>query len=114
MGDRQTDDFTVYLRGNPELGFFECFSNRVDGGGIPWLNDQQARFRGGDSSQLFESHGGAVGFDPEILDKSGRSFARADALKILLHLAEGLFHFLLGFEKDVVGGHKGGVAQLEG
>jgi hypothetical protein len=78
------------------------------------LNDQQARLRGGDSSQLFESHGRAIGFDPEILDKSGRGLARADALKILLHLAEGFFHFLLGFEKDIVGGHKVGLAQLEG
>ena len=57
LGDRETDDFSVHLRSNPKLGFFERLPDGIDGGGIPWLNDQQARFRGGDSSQLFESHG---------------------------------------------------------
>ena len=111
LGNREADEFAIHLRSDAQLRFFESFTDGVEGGGVPGLNDEEARFGGGDTCELFEAHGGAIGFDPNVFNESGGGFAGANALEVLLHLVEGLVHFFLGFEEDIVGGHKGGMAK---
>jgi len=111
LGNGEADEFAINLRSDAELRFFESFTDGVEGGDIPGLNDEEARFGGGDTCEFFEAHGGAIGFDPNIFDESGGGFAGANALEVLLHFVEGLVHFFLGFEEDIVGGHKGGMAK---
>ena len=111
LGDGKTDNFSVHLGSDPELGFFQGFAHRVDGGGIPRLDDKETGFGSGDASQLLEPHRRSVGLHAEILDQGGGGLACADSLEIFLHLVEGFFHFLLGFEEDVVGGHRMGAAR---
>ena len=111
LGNGEADEFAIHLRSDAQLRFFESFTDGVEGGGVPGLNDEEARFGGGDTCELFEAHGGAIGFDPNVFNESGGGFAGANALEVLLHLVEGLVHFFLGFEEDIVGGHKGGMAK---
>ena len=106
MGDRQADDFAVHLGSDPKLGFLQGFSDGIHGGGVPGLDHEESGLGGGDARELFQAHGRAVSFDAQIFDERGRGLTRANSLKILLHFAEGFFHFLLGFEKNVVGRHR--------
>ena len=111
LGNGEADDFAINLRSDAQLRFFESFTDGVEGSGVPGLNDEEARFGGSDTCEFFESHGGAIGFHSNVFDESGGGFAGANALEVLLHLVEGLVHFFLGFEEDIVGGHKGGMAK---
>jgi len=111
LGNGEADEFAINLRSDAQLRFLKSFADGIEGGDIPGLNDKEARFGGGDTCEFFESHGGAIGFHPNVFNESGGGFAGANALEVLLHLVEGLVHFFLGFEEDIVGGHKGGMAK---
>jgi hypothetical protein len=110
FGDGDADEAAVVEGGDADVGGENGLFDGGEGGGVVGFDDDQAGLGGADEGHLVEAGLGAVALDVDLVDEAGGGLAGAEAGESLVEVLEGLFHFVVGFEQDIIGGFVHGVS----